>query len=430
MRLLLALTLALTLLAPAWAQDEDPAPAAPSKDAPGAPTKDDAQAGAPTEAKGKAGSGAVEFRFGYYDNADGKGDGNPFLDEALTDIEVVIVGEYQATDRLRLTLTSSYDNVSSASIDRLSNYPQQSGASADNYFSGDLAAKYEVTEDLRIGGHAGASFEYDYKSFGFGANVELDVADKNATLSMGLNVFFDQVGIIRFNGDEREGDENRTSISVNMGYYQVLSSTVHLSMGYNLTHQTGFLQTAYNGVVLEDPARPASNLDPALFITLTNLPPGVAIEAEELPDTRLRNALFAEIRKVFPDVGFAVGGAGRFYLDTWGIVSFSAEIKLYQWLVRDVLRARFRYRFYTQTAADDYEERFFVPTNQRSNDPLKPLQDRTQDSDLSDFSSHTIGLKFVLSLGKSWTLDLGGDYVLRSDGIDQILFSLGVRWEF
>ena len=144
---------------------------------------------------------------------------------------------------------------------------------------------------------------------------------------------------------------------------------------------------------------------------------------QRLPDVVL-------VRKSFSEIGTAVGVGSRLYMDSWGIASASLELKLYQWLIDDVLRARLRYRFYTQSAADDYEERFYVPLNQRSNNPLRPRRERTQDSDLSAFSSHTIGLKFVVLLSDRIALDVGGDYVLRSDGIDQLLFSLGLRWEF
>jgi len=438
MRLLLAFLLVSLAglavgLAPAQANPEgDPEPRA--ADRPVSPPVDRANPApppAPRATGGKAGTGAVELRVGYYDNDDSGSEGNPFLDESLTDIEPVVVIEFQATDRLRLTLTGSYDSVSSASIDRLSNYSNQSGASGDNYFSGDLAARYEVSEDVRIGGHFGASVEYDYRSLGFGASVEVDLAEKNATLSLGFNAYLDQIDVIRFNGDESEGGEDRTSLTLNLGYYQILSPTIHLDLGASFTYQTGFLETAYNGVILEDPNTPLSGSeDPDRFLDLTRLPPGVAVVAEDMPDTRIRSAIFGEVRKHFVDSGTALGFRARLYTDTWGIFGVTAEVKLYQWLVKDLLRARVRYRFYAQTAADDYSERFFVPQGQRTTNPFEPNQERTQDSDLSAFSSHTLGLKLVFTPSEHWTFDLGGDYVLRSDGIDQILLSFGARWEF
>lgn len=379
-------------------------------------------------AKGGKGHGSVEFQIGYYDNGD-SGDGNPFLDEALTVIEPVIVVTYNATDNLTLLGTLSYDFVSSASIDRLSNYPQQSGASGDNYVGADLGFKYKLSDTLRVGAHASASFEYDYRSFGFGGDVAIDLFEKNTTLTFGLNGFFDQVDLIKFNGAE-DGDDDRLTLTFNAGWYQVLSPTVHMSLGLNITHQSGYLATSFNGVVLENPNSPvAGRIDPDDFINLNSLPPGVSIEAEQLPDTRTRNAIFGEVRKYF-STGTSVGIGARFYADTWGIVAGTLELKLSQWIVPKVLRARLRYRFYSQTAADDYEERFYVPSSQRSSDPLQPNQDRTQDSDLGDFTSHTIGLHLTWQVGRNVGLTFGGDYILRSDGIDQILGIVGVKFDF
>ncbi|MBL4847400.1 MAG: DUF3570 domain-containing protein [Planctomycetes bacterium] len=392
--------------------------------------------GQPKAEGAKKSRGAVEFRIGYYDNDDDDSSGNPFLDESLTDIEPVVIVEFQATDKLRLSLMGSYDLVSSASIARLNDYDQRSGASSDNYFGLDLAARYEASEDFRWNAHAGASREYDYLSFGFGGGAEIDLLEDNVTLSGGLNVFFDQVTkVIRFNGQD-EGTDNRLSVTVNFGYYQILSPTVHFSLGTSLTYQSGFLQTAYNGVVLEDPSRPQSDsLNPDFFLDLPRggglpLPGGVSIEAEKLPETRIRVAVFGEIRKGFPSTGTGLGFATRLYADDWGIVSAAPELRLYQWIVQDLLRVRVRYRFYNQTAADAYDDHFLVPISARSRDPFRPNKERTQDADLGAFFSNTIGLKLVLTPAEGVTVDVGGDYVLRSDGINQLLFSFGVRWEF
>src|SRR5688500_18654786 len=80
----------------------------------------------PAASAGEAGHGSIEARIGYYHNDDGGG--NPFLDETETVIEPIVILDYNVTDRLALTATLSYDLVSSASIDRLSRYPEQSGA--------------------------------------------------------------------------------------------------------------------------------------------------------------------------------------------------------------------------------------------------------------------------------------------------------------
>ncbi|MCA8923368.1 MAG: DUF3570 domain-containing protein [Planctomycetes bacterium] len=400
--------------------------ASAQEDAPADPAPTSAEPGAFAEV---AGTGSVEARIGYYQNDDANGDGNPFLDEDLTVIEPVIVVDYNVTNRLAVGGQFSYDSVSSASIKRLSNYPEQSGASGDFYFGGDLNARYKLTPAVKLGAHAGLSTEYDYSSFGFGGDASFDLNEQNTTLKLGFNGYFDTVKTIRFNGT-REGDERRVSLTANLDLYQILTPTLHMSAGLSLTHQSGFLETAFNGVVLEDPNNPlVGDLDPGAFVNLTNLPPGVAVVAEALPDTRIRAAVFGELRK-YLDSGTSLSFRARLYQDSWGIFSVAPELRVYQWIVDDVFRVRFRYRFYAQTAAKDYSRHFFVPSAARPSDPLKPGTRRTQDSDLSEFSSHTIGLKLTLHATDSVELDLGGDYVLREDGIDQLLVSVGVRVGF
>lgn len=413
------LTLALVALAATGARAQETTP--PRTDGTGTPAVEEPGPSVPlptTPAPARPGHGSVEARIGYYHNDDSD-ESNPFLDEEETVIEPVLVFSYDATERVSLDATLSYDYVSSASIDRLSNFPDQSGASADNYYGFDLGVRFRATDDLRLGVTGGASFEYDYQSFRVGATAALDLFEKNTTLQLGVNTFLDSVDVIRWNGSEAEGSEGRTTVSITAAWYQVLTPTVHMDLGYTLTSQSGFLETAYNSVVLEDPSDAPNPL-------LENQARGVETN-EELPDSRLRHALYGEVRKYF-DTGTAIGFGGRFYADSWGIVSQAVELRVYQWIVPDVLRVRARYRFYVQTAADDYEERFLVPPAQRA--AFIASEDRTQDSDLGAFSSHTVGLRVDWQVFTNHHLDVSVDYVLRSDGLDQLLLGLGWRWEF
>lgn len=421
MRLLLASVSGAALVAlaacSAGAQDAIPprqdGTGAPAPEAPGPSISPPAGSGA-----GRAGHGSIEARMGYYHNDDSD-DSNPFLDEEETVIEPVLVFSFDATDRLSLDATLSYDYVSSASIDRLSRYPEQSGASGDDYYGLDLGVRFRATDDLRLGLTGGASSEYDYSSLRVGATAALDLFEKNTTLQLGVNTFLDTVEVIRWNGLETEGSEGRTTVSLTAAWYQVLTPTVHMDVGYTMTHQSGFLETAYNSVVLEDPSYAPNPM-------LENQARGIEV-TEELPDTRLRHALYGEVRKYF-DTGTALGVGGRFYADSWGIVSQALELRVYQWLVQDVLRVRARYRFYVQTAADDYDDHFVISPG--STAVFVATRDRTQDSDLGAFTAHTVGLKVDWQVVTDHHLDLSIDYVLRSDGLDQILFGFGWRWEF
>ncbi len=352
------------------------------------------------------GHGSVKYRLGFFD-AEDSGDGNPFLDESLTVIEPVIVFDRQITEKTGITATLSYDYVSSASIDRLSGFSEQSGASGDNYVGVDLGVRYLYSKRVNLSGHVGFSTEYDYQSIGLGGAVAVDSEDGDYRLTYSLDAFFDSLDVIRgttASMGAEDGNDSRTSFSGTVKWYQVLSPESHGELGVTLGHQTGFLETPYNFVVDE-------NNPVAPFIPFENGALGEDV-VEILPDSRTRVALFGRWRKRLKP-GRAVELGGRLYYDDWGITSYAFEPQLHQRLSESWLM-RLRYRFYDQTAADAFYDRY-----------LGEPGDRTQDSDLGDFSSNLFGVEFTLLKSESNVLDFGLDYVLRSDGLDQIIASFG-----
>lgn len=357
---------------------------------------------------GKAGSGFVETRLGFFDQGD-SGDGNPFLDESLTVIEPILVFDYNFSERFGITTKLSYDYVSSASIDRLSKFPEQSGASGDFYYGLDVAFRHLLDDSNRLNWHLGFGKEYDYTSFGLGASLTRDLPERRASVSLSLDAYLDQVDIIRFDGKE-EGSDDRTSLAATVTWSQVLTPRWRGELGLTLAHQSGFLETPYNAVVIEDPLLPPNpNLD--------NLARGFEIP-EELPDERLRLALFGRARRLLSD-RTSIELGGRLYADDWGITSLTLEPRLYRELIPEELLLRLRYRFYVQSAADDFQESF-----------TEEQEFRTQDSDLGDFSLHGLGFQFLWRLGPASQVDLGADYGVRSDGLDHLFGSIGWRWSF
>ena len=363
----------------------------------------------------EAGHGSVTFGLNYYKNGDNI-DGNPFLDEALTDIEPVIIFDYNVTDRLSINGDFSYDYVSSASIDRLSHYGSQSGASGDNYYGISLGGAYKLSPVLRLGGNLSLSSEYDYTSVGFSSFIARDFNNKNTTLKLNLNGFQDTIDIIRWNGQQREGTDERTTLSLTGNWYQIITPSTHSELGFSATHQSGFLETAYNFVVIEDPD--GDDLSTGRPDWLDQVATGEIVR-EELPDIRSRGAIFGRVRtSLTPATAVELGG--RLYADSWGISSVTIEPRLYHWLIEDKLSTRLRLRFYAQTAGDDYSEHFNLVTPEF----------RTQDSDLGHFFANGTGIKFSWHVSETLRFDLSGDYILRSDGIDQVLGAVAFNWSF
>ena len=243
--------------------------------------------------------------------------------------------------------------------------------------------------------------EYDYDSFGFGGDIAKDSADRNRTIKLSVNGFLDQVEIIRHNGLDTEGSDDRISLSSTLNWYQIIDPKTHSELGTMFSYQTGFLETAFNAVVIE-------------------IPPNVEIP-EELPGKRIRGAIFGRIRR-YVDPQSAIELYGRLYTDTWGINSLTTEPQVHHWLIEGVVRMRLRYRFYIQTEADGFEDHFFFEDRDQ--------RFRTQDSDLGDFTSHTLGIKFDWHLATALKFDISSDYVFRSDNLDQIVGSIGLTRKF
>ena len=362
------------------------------------------------ESHGDIGTGYWSLRLGFYDKDD-SGEGNPFVDESVTVIEPVITYDYQASKDFGYHIQLTYDNVSSASIERISNVAgtEESGASGDNYVGLDASFRHRLSDRTNLNWHAAAAFEYDYFSVGLGGGLSRTLEPQDAVISANLNAYFDSIKVIRWDGLS-DPDDDRTSITGSLSWYQVINPTTHGEFGLALTSQSGFLGTSINAVVVENPAdAPNPNL--------ANNARGTEWD-EVLPDSRTRIAFYGSVRHALSETR-AVEFGGRFYTDDWGITAFDFSPKyIHQFesgMLWDV-----RYRYYTQSEADAYGESFTV-------DPVAG-EERTQDSELADFDSHLIGTHVQWGKGDRW--DFGLDYLSRSDNLDHMFFSFGWKRSF
>jgi len=358
---------------------------------------------------GKAGTGSIELQLGYYDRTDAPGEGNPFLDEDVTVIEPIVVFDYDASDTFGYSGMLVYDNVSAASIDRLSRFPEQSGASGDFYAGADLGFRWKTGDQTAVGARVGYSAEYDYQSIHLGGDYSWERLDQDAKVRVSLDGFLDTVEPIRFNG-MIEPDEDRTSVAATVSWYQVFGPKTHGTVGATIASQSGFLETAYNSVIVDN-GTGTPNLD------LDNSAAGFEL-AEQVPDSRLRTVAFGRVRTLLsPGSAFELGG--RIYSDDWGITAFDLNPRWIKSFNEGRQLMELRYRFYTQGAADFYQREIFT---------VAPTGDRTQDSDLGDFSSHTFGTTWTWNRSAStrWTFSV--DYSIRDDDLNNIYALVGYRW--
>lgn len=380
-------------VAPGWSQSEDPAgELAPAMSG---------QLGA--KAPGKVGAMTWSAQLGFYDRSDSGGaSGNPFLDESLTVIEPMLIFDHQVSEDFGYDVKFSYDKVSSASIERLSKFDAQSGASGDDYVSLDAGFRHRLTDQDNASWHLGLSSEYDYFSLGLGTGWSHSFDGRDAVLSLNLNGFYDQVKPIRFDGTQ-DANETRTSVAGTLGWYQVLSPKMHGEFGVTYSAQSGFLETAYNAVVVEDPLAPPNP-------HLANQAKGFEF-TEELPGSRGRLALFGRLRRMLSEHD-AVELGTRIYDDSWGIGAYDVTPH-YLHEFQSGLLLDLKYRYYSQTAADAFAEHFTTLPEYR-----------TQDSDLGAFDSSLFGAHFQFGIG-SPVWDFGINYLSRSDGLDHMFLSIG-----
>jgi hypothetical protein len=143
-------------------------------------------------------------------------------------------------------------------------------------------------------------------------------------------------------------------------------------------------------------------------------------EAQEAePRLRERVAVQARIRLAVPRARGAVGVSGRFYWDTWGVKSGTAEVSWEEWVHPQVVM-RLRGRFYQQSRALFYRD----AGEALSYETVGPVgQYFTGDRELSPFRDYLVGFKVAYvknadEKGKVWrafeTLDLNAKIDLLS----------------
>lgn len=376
---------------------------APASSAFAAQETNEARPASPQEAQPRAEANTskdfVRFSFNFYSQDDGGG--NPNLPEDMTVLEPQILIARSLSDRWSLSLKLQADLISAASVEKGKRFPAgtQTGATGDKYFGVDAGAFYAWGDQVTVGGGVTASTEYDYQSLGAYFKGSYDTLSKNDTFTARLSAYHDTLDLILFDGTE-DGSDQRTSLSFGLGWAHVIGPRTTGTLSWDLTTQSGFLSTPYNSVVAA----------------------GTEVR-EVLPDTRFRNSVHARVRHLLFD-DFAVEPGAGFYVDDWGAAALNFEISLWWEAVPNLLLVRPSYRFHRQTEVD-----YFVDPSASSIPEF-----RTQDSDLADFTSHTVGLKLVFPhfrfLGDNHELEIGIEYTMRSDNLDSMGTTVGYQWRF
>jgi hypothetical protein len=226
--------------------------------------------------------------------------------------------------------------------------------------------------DSTIGGSARFSYEPDYTSYFVGVSFLQAFAQENTTLGLSVAIGQDSVESIgAFGVEMHHGD--LTTLLTSASVTQVLSANLIAGVTYDLAYLDGEQANPYRSVVAGD-----------MFVP------------ERHPDVRTRHAIAGTLKRFLPVTETTVIGTYRFYADSWDLAAHTPELRVIQ-EAGNGIDLGVRYRFHWQSAAD-----FYLPSYP-SND-LDEYPYVTDDIKLSEFTTHTIGIK-VGVLGEVFGLE-------------------------
>ena len=304
----------------------------------------------------------VDTLYHYYNGGGVQIDGPSILVRKNIEDTVSVYGNYYV------------DSISSASIDVVTTGASEYSEERDEYSVGlDF-----LHEDTMMSVSFTDSAENDYKARSLNFGIAQEIFGGMTTLTMGYGRGSDK--IFR-NGPDGQPDgifsDEADRHNYRLGVSQVLSRNMLLGVYYEAIVDEGYLNNPYRQVRYEDPGSAT----------------GYSFQPEVYPRTRSSNALAFRTRYHLP-YRAAVHGGYRFFADSWGIDAHNFDIG-YTHSFREAWIFDLSYRFYTQSAADFYNDLF----------PYESAQNfLARDKELSTFNSHTIRFGAVMT----WLWTAGG----------------------
>jgi hypothetical protein len=248
----------------------------------------------------------------------------------------------------------------------------------------DVSVSHAIS-DVTLGATYRYSIENDYESNGVTLGAAYDFADKNSTLALTARAYFDKVGRAGDPGFERDAK----TLSARAAFTQIIDRHTLLQGVYELARLDGYLSSPYRFVRIANDAGQVPSTCQYASAIMGGDPVSMCLP-ERNPELRLRHAIGIEGRRAL-STAFSLGVNYRFYIDDWGILSHTAAADV-TWVPAEAWLLGLGYRFYTQSAADQYAP-FYSP---------KPLPEfYTSDKELTQLSSHRVQLELM----RVFTLD-------------------------
>jgi hypothetical protein len=182
-------------------------------------------------------------------------------------------------------------------LDAITSASAASGASGDAFTEQRIEGGFlylHQLQNFRVGGGGRYSTEPDYESTFVNLRFEAELAQRNTTLALNLARGSDNIDNSGSQGglsSIQTGQLQTNMLSVSAS--QLLSPESIVSLSYDLIYLDGFQQNIYRTVVA-----------------------GGMIQAERVPDARLRQALAASLRYYVDATNTTLIGAYRFYKDS------------------------------------------------------------------------------------------------------------------
>jgi hypothetical protein len=198
-------------------------------------------------------------------------------------------------------------------------------------WSGDYS---EQIQNVNIDAGFAESRESDYVSRGWSLNTLTDFNEKNTTLRAGVAGTDDRVEVFY----ETAYLPKHTNDAI-LGVTQVLDPLTFVTLNVSLGRSTGEL------------AEPHKFVEKGIDIL-----PGLVLEesfAENSPNERNRESVYASINRAFPKLKGAIEGSYRFYADSYGIVAHTLQVDWQQHVGPQVILEPM-VRLYQQSAARFY----------------------------------------------------------------------------
>ncbi|ADZ92160.1 hypothetical protein Marme_2938 [Marinomonas mediterranea MMB-1] len=242
-----------------------------------------------------------------------------------------------------------------------------------------------------VGGYL--SSEHDYQSVGVNSSLSRYLNQKNATLTLGLNLSNDTItpeggvptSLVQMplsstdsEFSQRSDSESKSLVDAVFGVTQVINRRTIMQFNYALSTSSGYLTDPYKIIsVIDDNA--GANFGGNFQSNGRDL-----YLYEKRPDSRLKQSLYWQTKYQL-DNNDILDLSYRYMFDDWGISSHTIDAKYRFRFDKQYLEPQLRW--YTQSKADFYH-RYLNASN------YTDVDFASADYRLGDLDTYTIGLKY------------------------------------